>query len=344
MAGKTAQLRHERSRQPPSKVYYMGKDNIVGLGILGVVAICATASYYLNRNASANTHTPQIGVTAKSDDTKSTDYFKKVMWPGWIKNECLNVKNCCNLLKNDVGEITCYGLAERFNPKCFKKIRSVVRESGPAAQYRQPDPSKFNPRKVYEDYARSCIEKKYWVAPKIWILPHKWHFPVFDYAGHSGNKRAIKALQRLVGAKPDGVIGPKTLSLVEKTDKTPEDYIKARYEDLKKKKSYKRWKGGMDNRIKKTTEYTERLEKLNKDYTKKPEKPHKEVVPDKPQPKLKVTDKAYTYGTNIHVSFEVEKEGYECKCKGIRLLVSWDGPKIKCKCRKSGERVNRTSR
>jgi lysozyme family protein len=36
---------------------------------------------------------------------------------------------------------------------------------------------------------------------------------VFDFAVHSGPKVAVRTLQRLVGAKPDGEIGPETLQL-----------------------------------------------------------------------------------------------------------------------------------
>lgn len=39
---------------------------------------------------------------------------------------------------------------------------------------------------------------------------------LFDYSVNAGSSKAIKDLQALVGAKPDGVIGPKTLKAVEK--------------------------------------------------------------------------------------------------------------------------------
>lgn len=42
---------------------------------------------------------------------------------------------------------------------------------------------------------------------------------VFDYAVHSGPAQAIKALQKLTGARQDGILGPKTLAATEKVVK-----------------------------------------------------------------------------------------------------------------------------
>lgn len=45
-------------------------------------------------------------------------------------------------------------------------------------------------------------------------LPAGVDLAVFDYAVNSGSGRAIKALQRAVGAQPDGFIGPQTLAAI----------------------------------------------------------------------------------------------------------------------------------
>ena len=37
-----------------------------------------------------------------------------------------------------------------------------------------------------------------------------------DYAVHSGPRRAIQALQRVVGTSPDGVLGPQTLAALDR--------------------------------------------------------------------------------------------------------------------------------
>jgi len=57
--------------------------------------------------------------------------------------------------------------------------------------------------------------KRYWDAVRGDDLPHGVDYAVFDFAINSGTGRAIKALQKVLGATPDGQIGPNTLSLLE---------------------------------------------------------------------------------------------------------------------------------
>src|SRR5690606_28991813 len=45
-------------------------------------------------------------------------------------------------------------------------------------------------------------------------LPSGVDYAVFDYAVNSGPSRAVKALQKIVGATVDGVVGPKTVAAV----------------------------------------------------------------------------------------------------------------------------------
>lgn len=45
-------------------------------------------------------------------------------------------------------------------------------------------------------------------------LPAGVDYAVFDYAVNSGVARAAKALQRVMGAKADGIVGPKTLAAI----------------------------------------------------------------------------------------------------------------------------------
>jgi lysozyme family protein len=49
-------------------------------------------------------------------------------------------------------------------------------------------------------------------------LPDGLNWAVLDWAVNSGTGRAAKALQKLVGAKQDGAIGPKTLQAVRNHD------------------------------------------------------------------------------------------------------------------------------
>ncbi len=47
-------------------------------------------------------------------------------------------------------------------------------------------------------------------------LPAGVDLAVFDFAVNSGWKRAVKALQRTVGARQDGFVGPKTLTAIRR--------------------------------------------------------------------------------------------------------------------------------
>lgn len=57
---------------------------------------------------------------------------------------------------------------------------------------------------------------RYWDAVSGDQLPDGVDYAVFDYAVNSGARRAAKELQRVVGARVDGVIGPMTLKAVSR--------------------------------------------------------------------------------------------------------------------------------
>ncbi|MAK51058.1 glycosyl hydrolase 108 family protein [Marinobacter sp.] len=65
---------------------------------------------------------------------------------------------------------------------------------------------------------RIIYKENYWDKIKGDDLPSGVDFCVFDWAVNSGVSRASKALQKIIGAKADGVIGPNTLKAVESAD------------------------------------------------------------------------------------------------------------------------------
>ena len=65
-----------------------------------------------------------------------------------------------------------------------------------------------------EDVA-PIYKANYWDAVKGDELPAGVDWACFDWCVNSGRKRPSKALQRAVGATPDGAIGPATLAKVE---------------------------------------------------------------------------------------------------------------------------------
>ena len=59
--------------------------------------------------------------------------------------------------------------------------------------------------------AKSIYRAKYWKRLQCDLLPDGVDYSVFDYGVNSGVTRSARLLQELVGANPDGFIGPKTL-------------------------------------------------------------------------------------------------------------------------------------
>lgn len=66
-------------------------------------------------------------------------------------------------------------------------------------------------KNIPEDHVLQFYRDKYWNKVGGDSLPQKTAYQLFDYAVQSGVKRAVQALQEIVGSKPDGVWGPTTL-------------------------------------------------------------------------------------------------------------------------------------
>lgn len=65
------------------------------------------------------------------------------------------------------------------------------------------------------EQAKAIYAKDYWLAIGADQVPSGVDYLVFDIAVNHGTDRARKWLQTAVGATPDGVIGPKTLLLIQ---------------------------------------------------------------------------------------------------------------------------------
>lgn len=66
--------------------------------------------------------------------------------------------------------------------------------------------------------AKRIYRAKYWDAQRCDELPAGVDYAVFDYGVNSGIGRSKKVLQRVVGVKADGVLGPLTLRAVNASD------------------------------------------------------------------------------------------------------------------------------
>jgi lysozyme family protein len=73
-------------------------------------------------------------------------------------------------------------------------------------------------RELPLELAQRIYRERYWNAVRAEELPAAVRYVVFDAAVNSGPRQAIRWLQRAVGARDDGVIGPITLGLVRDTN------------------------------------------------------------------------------------------------------------------------------
>lgn len=64
------------------------------------------------------------------------------------------------------------------------------------------------------DLAKRIYRERYWDAVRAEQLPAQVRYVVFDAAVNSGVGQAARWLQRAVGVRDDGVIGPQTLAAV----------------------------------------------------------------------------------------------------------------------------------
>lgn len=64
--------------------------------------------------------------------------------------------------------------------------------------------------------ASAIYERSYWQQSGGDLLPVGLDYAAFDFGVNSGPSRAVKALQKVVGARQDGVVGEQTLDAVRK--------------------------------------------------------------------------------------------------------------------------------
>lgn len=75
-------------------------------------------------------------------------------------------------------------------------------------------------RNLNISHVRALYFVRYWKVVKGDDLPVGLDLCVFDFAVNAGPRRAIKYLQMMVGAKPDGQIGPTTLKQMQQYIRT----------------------------------------------------------------------------------------------------------------------------
>jgi lysozyme family protein len=85
-------------------------------------------------------------------------------------------------------------------------------------KYAKPHATAADVRAMKIEQAKAIYRAKYWNAMRCDELPAGVDYCVFDYGVNSGTGRAPKVLQRVVGVRDDGMIGPVTVAAVRARD------------------------------------------------------------------------------------------------------------------------------
>lgn len=83
------------------------------------------------------------------------------------------------------------------------------------AEWRGHDCTEDDVKAITEPQARDFYEKLYVIGPRFHHLPERIMPLVIDCGVNHGIRRASKWLQLAVGARADGVVGPKTIEAVQ---------------------------------------------------------------------------------------------------------------------------------
>ena len=111
------------------------------------------------------------------------------------------------------------------------------------------------------DDVKDFYKKLYWDKVKADDLPSGVDVSCADLCVNAGPGRAAKILQRVVGAKPDGAIGPNTLKAVfnHEAKEILEKYYDQRESFYRRLKDYEHYGRGWSRRNKETLEKAMKL-------------------------------------------------------------------------------------
>ena len=85
-------------------------------------------------------------------------------------------------------------------------------------RYVKADASAADVRAMRLDEAKAIYRARYWDAMRCDELPCGLDYSVFDFGVNSGNARAVKYLQRLIGIAPNGEMTKAALAAANKRD------------------------------------------------------------------------------------------------------------------------------
>jgi lysozyme family protein len=115
-------------------------------------------------------------------------------------------------------------------------------------------------KNLTEEEAAAIYRADYWNKIKGDLLPVPIGILILDWAVNSGVSRAVKALQTVVNADADGVLGSRTVAaVVEAYNASPKDvcnaYTHVRQQFVRNILTYNTFGKGWERRIKETHDY-----------------------------------------------------------------------------------------
>jgi len=85
-------------------------------------------------------------------------------------------------------------------------------------QYVKPGATASDVRAMHVDQAKAIYRARYWDAMRCDELPTGLDYAVFDFGVNSGNGRAVKFLQQLLGLEPSGRMTDATVAAAARRD------------------------------------------------------------------------------------------------------------------------------
>ena len=130
-------------------------------------------------------------------------------------------------------------------------VTKKVYENWVGHEVTEEDMKELTPKDVAPIYLEN-----YWKKASCDFLPSGLDYIVFDWAVNSGVSRSSKGLQKCCGAEPDGMIGPKTLTLLKGQNKKymVEKFKEIRQDFYKSLNTFDTFGNGWTNRNNEVTE------------------------------------------------------------------------------------------
>jgi len=122
-------------------------------------------------------------------------------------------------------------------------------------------------RGLTPDHVRTLYRVKYWDRVKGDELPAGLDLCVFDFGVNAGPSRAKRYLQMLVGAKPDGIVGPNTMQALKDkvsavgTKELIRGYSDLRHQYYRKLRHFKTFGRGWTRRVNEVEQVALRMAK-----------------------------------------------------------------------------------